>query len=147
MAPAAQRLALERGRPFAELAAELGIEIELERLVYYAHWITPEAIPQRFDTRFFLAVLPSGQTVSPSPYEIAEGLWIDLPAALARAKAGELQAHFATLAHLRRLAAFAIMEELLEFARTKPVVPVMPLTRQLAGRVVPYLPPDLDDVW
>src|SRR5688572_7167319 len=57
---AEQREQLERGRRVGEFMKETGITIAPEKLTYYAHWITPEAIPQRFDTRFFLARLPEG---------------------------------------------------------------------------------------
>src|SRR5207244_12810273 len=65
----------------------LPIWFSLEDFVYYAHWITPEALPQRFDTRFFLARVPAEQEATPSPYEMAEGIWIDVATALERARA------------------------------------------------------------
>lgn len=141
------RRAVEQGRPFAEAVAELGARLALDRLIYYAHWTTPEAAPQRFDARFFITLLPEGQTATPSPFEMAEGIWITAAAALERSGAGELPLHFATLNHLRRLARCSRLDDLLEAARTKPVVPVMPHTREENGRIVPFLPPDLDGVW
>lgn len=141
------RATVERGRPFCEAARELGARFSLDDFVYYAHWITPEAIPQRFDTRFFLARMPDGQEATPSRFEMAEGIWVDVATALERARAKDLSLHFATLNHLRRLAPFEGIDELFAFARGKPVVPVMPNTRVNDGRVVPSLPPELDGVW
>jgi hypothetical protein len=132
---------------FADLVADLGVRLELDRLVYYAHWITPEALPQRFDARFFIARLPEGHEASPSPFELADGAWMSADQALEGAKAREFQLHFATLNHLRRLAPYPKMNDLLAFARTKSVVPVMPATREQEGRLVPYLPPELGDEW
>jgi 8-oxo-dGTP pyrophosphatase MutT (NUDIX family) len=144
---ASQREELEKGRRLGDFMKETGIAIAPERLTYYAHWITPEAIPQRFDTRFFLARLPDGQEATPSPYEMAEGLWISASDALERAKAGTLSLHFATLNHLKRLAPFRTIEELLAFAATKPVLPVMPETRENDGRPVPFLSPEIEGNW
>ena len=144
--PGEQRLAIERGRPFADIVTGLA-PLALDRLVYYGHWITPEAVPQRFDTRFFIAELLDGEHTSPSPFEMSEGLWITIEDALERARAGALPLHFATLNHLRRLAPYPTLEDLLDFARTKPVVPVMPATRQHEGRIVPFLPPELEGAW
>ena len=144
---AAQREELERGRALSDVLHELGAALALENLVYYARWITPEAVPQRFDTRFFLARLPEGQVASPSPFEMADGIWLSPGDALTRAKSGELALHFATMNHLRRLAPYRTIDELFAFARTKQVVPLMPSTREKDGRVVPFIPPELEGVW
>jgi len=141
------RAAVERGRAFHEVASELGAMPSLDDFVYYAHWITPEALPQRFDTRFFLARMPGEQEASPSPYEMAEGIWTTAETALERAKTRDLPLHFATLNHLRRLASYKAIDELFDFARTKPVPPVMPNTRERDGRIMPYLPSELEGVW
>ncbi len=143
----ALRGAVERGEPFFEAAQALGARFSIADIVYYAHWITPEALPQRFDTRFFLARMPEGQEATPSPFEMAEGIWIRVSTALERAKARELSLHFATLNHLRRLEPFENIDELFAFARSKPVVPVKPNTRESDGRIVPFLPPELEGVW
>jgi 8-oxo-dGTP pyrophosphatase MutT (NUDIX family) len=140
-----RREALEHGLSLAEFIAQTGIVLGLDRLVYYAHWITPEAIPQRFDTRFFLARLPEGQEASPSPFEMADGQWIEPNEALERARA--LSLHFATFNHLRRLAPYRGIDELFRFAESKSVIPVMPSTRETDGRVVPFLPPEVEGVW
>jgi 8-oxo-dGTP pyrophosphatase MutT (NUDIX family) len=53
---AAARAALLAGRAgFAELLAGLGVRLDAGRLRYWAWWVTPEAEPRRYDTRFFLA--------------------------------------------------------------------------------------------
>ncbi len=144
---AAQRDALERRQPLLELARELGVRLALEQLVYYAHWITPEAVPQRFDTRFFLARLPERQEASPSAFEMADGIWISAEDALARSKGGDLTLHFATINHLKRLAPYRAVDDLFAFAATKQVLPVMPNTRERNGRVVPFLPTEIEGVW
>jgi 8-oxo-dGTP pyrophosphatase MutT (NUDIX family) len=144
---AAQRQQLESGAPLQTLTEATGAVLALEQLTYYARWITPEALPQRFDARFFVARLPAGQEASPSPYEMADGLWIGASEALERARAGTLSLHFATLNHLRRLAPYRDVEELFAFASSKAVVPVMPSTREKDGRLIPFLPPEIEGVW
>ena len=44
---------------FAELLRAEELFLRVERLVYWAHWITPSIVPRRFDTRFFLAPVPA----------------------------------------------------------------------------------------
>ena len=44
-----------------ETTEETGVKLKSDDLVPWAHWITPEPAPRRYDTRFFLAALPDGQ--------------------------------------------------------------------------------------
>ncbi len=60
----------------SHLAQQEKIFLALDQLHYYAHWITPEARSIRFDTRFFVALHPSGQEASHDQRETTHGLWI-----------------------------------------------------------------------
>jgi 8-oxo-dGTP pyrophosphatase MutT (NUDIX family) len=55
---------LEGTTSFGELLARLGLMLRADLLTPWARWITPEAAPRRFDTWFFAASLPPGQTAS-----------------------------------------------------------------------------------
>ena len=43
---------------FLKVLTDNGMVLALDELVPYAHWITPEGMPKRFDTWFFLAAAP-----------------------------------------------------------------------------------------
>ncbi len=59
---AAHRAALCEGKTtFLEVLTDNGMLLALDELVPYAHWITPEGMPKRFDTWFFLAAAPPEQ--------------------------------------------------------------------------------------
>ena len=45
----------------AELLAREDLELTCHLLVPFAHWITPEFMPKRYDTHFFLAAAPADQ--------------------------------------------------------------------------------------
>jgi len=45
-------------RAFWQLVKGEDLRLATDRLVYFAHWITPEGQPLRFDTRFFAAPMP-----------------------------------------------------------------------------------------
>ncbi len=59
---AASRAALcESKTTFAKILTDNAIVLALDELLPYAHWITPEGMPKRFDTWFFLAAAPPEQ--------------------------------------------------------------------------------------
>jgi 8-oxo-dGTP pyrophosphatase MutT (NUDIX family) len=71
-----------------------------DRLVYFAHWVTPEDLPLRFDTRFFAAELPAGQDASGDDHEVIALRWISPGDALAAQKRGELSLRYPTIRNL-----------------------------------------------
>lgn len=110
---AGRRAALQRGEiDLPGLLVAERLYCDLARLVYFFHRITPEHYAIRFDTRFYLAALPTGQCPLHASEEVAESLWISPAAALARAEAGGYRMMPPTLAVLRRLSAFRSWEEL-----------------------------------
>jgi 8-oxo-dGTP pyrophosphatase MutT (NUDIX family) len=66
------------------------LTLATDRLVYFAHWITPEEQPLRFDTRFFAAPTPPGQDAVADGREITEVRWLSPDEAFAAAKSGEI---------------------------------------------------------
>jgi recombination protein RecT len=74
---------LAAGVAWPAALAELSLTPALDRLVFLARWITPEAVARRFDTRFYIARRPSGQTIHPQAGEVADWLWISPADALA----------------------------------------------------------------
>ena len=56
--------------------------IDGRALAIFAHWLTPEAEPRRFDTYFAVALLPAGQRATLDPHETTELTWISPASAL-----------------------------------------------------------------
>jgi 8-oxo-dGTP pyrophosphatase MutT (NUDIX family) len=104
----------------------LNLQVALDNVVYFAHWITPEAEPRRYDTRFFAAALPEGRTIRPDAREMDDALWISPADALERFEAGALPMVFPTVRTLQQLAPFRTVHDALEDLKTKDVDPVLP---------------------
>ncbi|MGQ0814581.1 MAG: NUDIX hydrolase [Gemmatimonadota bacterium] len=102
------------------------LRIVLDDVVYFAHWITPEAEPRRYDTRFFAAALPAGREIRPDAREMDDALWISPRQALERFGAGTLPMVFPTVRTLQDLEAFGSVAEVLDELRRKDVQPVRP---------------------
>lgn len=54
----------------------------LSNLGRWSHWITPELMNKRFDTRFFIVLMPENQTCAPDNMETKHGIWISPQKAL-----------------------------------------------------------------
>ena len=82
-----------------EVLGRRALVLRADLLTPWARWITPEASPRRFDTWFFAAALPPGQTATAAPEgfgdhtdpgESESGTWLGPAAALEAAQAGEI---------------------------------------------------------
>lgn len=127
-----------------ELHEEAGVRLDRASLIPFSHWITPPNEARRYDTHFFLAAAPADQDPVADDHETHDGRWIDPNDALRDHRAGELRLVYPTVKHLERLAAFVSVDDLLAFARAKPIVTVAPHASPDAGYVMPA---ELEGAW
>lgn len=109
-----------------ELLEEADIRIDPAGMHLFSHWITPASEPRRYNTFFFAAHAPHGQSGRADAVETHDARWISPAAALEAAARGEMRILYPTLKHLERLAAFSGTSALLAYARSKPIVTIMP---------------------
>ncbi len=69
------RAAALRACAVRETEEETGVILSGEHLIDWAHWITPEFEPRRYDTWFFLAALPAGQVAADISGETDRAAW------------------------------------------------------------------------
>ncbi|HEY4450635.1 MAG TPA: NUDIX hydrolase [Solirubrobacteraceae bacterium] len=133
-----------RAAAVRELSEEAGITLlDPGELVKFSRWITPAQVQIRFDTHFFLAPLPDGQSPRIDGEECVDLGWFTPQAALLAHRAEEIVLVFPTIKHLEQLSEFASVEELLAYARGREVVPVQPrvvLEGEVARIVLPGEP-------
>ncbi|HEV3195731.1 MAG TPA: hypothetical protein VGZ06_06295 [Candidatus Cybelea sp.] len=144
-----RQLATERARlrggelSFAQFLARHDWFADACALRLFSHWITPPSEPRRYNTHFFLAEAPPDQIALADAFETHDGLWIAPGAALARFRSGELHLVYPTIKHLERLVAFDSVDAALDFARTKPIVTIMPKDSGADFQI----PPGLEGAW
>ncbi|HEY8779635.1 MAG TPA: NUDIX hydrolase [Solirubrobacterales bacterium] len=110
-----------------ELTEEASIELDgPDELVPFSHWITPEIVPVRFDTWFYLALAPAHSTPEPDGSETTEAAWWEPRLSLKAHRDGELELVFPTIKQLESLLAHATSEEALEAVRGRPVEAIHP---------------------
>lgn len=120
------------------------LELAVDALVPFAHWITPEFMPKRFDTHFYLVPAPRDQVAAHDGEESVDSVWIAPSEAVADAKARRRPIIFPTLRNLIKLARSANVAEAIERARREPVVTVLPTVGKSAHGAVIQIPAEAD---
>jgi len=102
-----------------ELVVSEGWTLAFSRLARWAHWITPELMPHRFDTRFFLAFVPSGQECMPDARETTHGIWVTPAQGLAANLEGQIPLSPPTLVTLQELLHYRDIKDLEKEAQSR----------------------------
>jgi 8-oxo-dGTP pyrophosphatase MutT (NUDIX family) len=115
---------------FLDLVASSGLLLDVDRLVYWSHWITPSHEPRRFDTHFFAVAMPEGQVASLDQRESTELAWLTPRDVCAAAASGSMLIAPPTLLTLEDIdEAYALhggVSEMLAAERGRAAPPVMP---------------------
>lgn len=133
---------------FIAMLQQEKLKLDLSRLIYFSHWITPLTEKYRFDTRFFLTHAPANQIAEIDNQEMFDGIWIRPQEALAQSKAGQMSIIYPTLMHLEWLSRYGSIEEACEAGQKKRVVAAMP--DQLSDDEINpifLLPAEIRDSW
>lgn len=139
------RQALRQERPaLLELVRNEGLELACDQLVPFAHWITPEPVPKRFDTHFFLATAPTGQHALHDGEEAVDGVWLRPAQALAEAASGQRIIIWPTRMNLSKLARSQHVSQALDAARKSSIVTVLPQLVDGAQGKVMRIPVEAD---
>lgn len=117
-----------------DVLEELDLTLDATGMVHIAHWVTPVVEPRRYDTHFFVAVLPPERTAAADPREMSEAAWLAPTDALERFEGGELPMVFPTVHTLQTLRAFRSTEDVLGSFRDRRVERILPrLVRTASG--------------
>ncbi|MEV1170018.1 NUDIX hydrolase [Nonomuraea sp. NPDC049784] len=128
------RLALiDRSLSFADFLARRGLVLRSDLLKPWAHWITPEIEHRRFDTRFFVAVLPEGQRTRDVGGEADHVAWKRPAEAIELAHQGEIFLMPPTYRTLTELSAHDSVAGVL--AEHREIVPIMPRAVEIEGEM------------
>lgn len=112
-----------------EVGEESAVGIAAGDLLPWSRWVTPEVVPIRFDTRFYVALAPAHCKPVPDEAEVDMARWIHPAAGLEEHGRGELELSFPTIKHLEELSGFADADAVLEDARSRRVEPITPKVR------------------
>ncbi|WP_416959455.1 NUDIX hydrolase [Streptomyces sp. Agncl-13] len=125
-----------RDLSFAEFLDRRGLVLRSDLLGAWARWITPEFETRRYDTWFFVAVLPEGQRTRNASTEADRTVWITPGDAAASYDKGDLTMMPPTIATLRGLIPYGSAAEALSAAPERDLTPVLARARLEADEVV-----------
>jgi len=123
----------ERKITFKKVLTDNAMLLALGELVPYAHWITPEGMPKRYDTWFFLAAAPPEQAGAHDGKESTDSIWVSPREALEGGDNGRFKLPFPTTRNLIRLGKQTNVKTALDDARGRKIVSVMPVMTRLNG--------------
>jgi 8-oxo-dGTP pyrophosphatase MutT (NUDIX family) len=128
------RVALvDRSLSFVEFLGRRALGVRSDLLRAWAHWITPEFEPRRYDTRFFLAALPQGQRTRDVSGEADRVVWMRPSAATAAVDDGAMEMLPPTYVTLQEIADFPTVRAALAAAASRDIVTVTPGVELIDG--------------
>jgi 8-oxo-dGTP pyrophosphatase MutT (NUDIX family) len=120
------RKAVDTGeRRLVDICGDEGLQLAVDSIYYFSHWITPEGPSRRYDTRFFVTRAPDAQVPLHDNHEVIANLWIRPSEALDRHRAGDFELIFPTIRSLISLSQFDSAEALLAHAAAINDVPAI----------------------
>ncbi|HSP37833.1 MAG TPA: NUDIX hydrolase [Frankiaceae bacterium] len=131
---------LDRAFSLSDLLARRQLRLRADLLRPWAHWVTPEVEPKRYDTRFFVAAMPAGQATRDVGGESDRMVWLRPQEALDLHEAGGLAMLPPTAFTLAELTAYSSVNSVLAAANERDIKPVLPrvvLTGEQAQLLLP----------
>ncbi|MFI5718077.1 NUDIX hydrolase [Nocardia sp. NPDC051750] len=130
-----------RDLTLAEFLAEEKLVLRADLLRPWARWITPTVERRRYDTNFFVAVLPEGQLADGATSETDLVTWSTPATALATWKTGEHVLLPPTWSQLTSLSGYANTAEIL--AAEPAIEPIQPEFGEVDGKKLLKFPDNM----
>ena len=133
---------LREGHSFNAVLAHMALRLQTLNVVPWSRWITPvtpSVTNKRFDTRFFVAVVPGGQVASHDNFETTESIWLSPRHALQQYWDRQIELAPPQIMSLAHLSRHAGVESVLAEARGRrpPVIQPEPFDHE-GSRVICY---------
>jgi 8-oxo-dGTP pyrophosphatase MutT (NUDIX family) len=128
------------GLPILDFLKANDLRLACDQLVRFAHWITPDMMPKRFDTHFFLAASPADQAAMHDGHETVDSVWGNPGQIAEESKQGKWTVIFPTLMNIEKLGKSSTVAEAMQNARDGKIVTVLPVVKQIDGETVLEIP-------
>jgi 8-oxo-dGTP pyrophosphatase MutT (NUDIX family) len=123
-----------------ELVEQENLRLANDLLVPFAHWITPDFMPKRFDTHFYLVAAPPDQLAIHDGGESVDSVWTRPADAEVERSAGRRTIIFPTFMQVKKLGREDRVADAIAAARSAPVVTVLPRVEDRDGVKMMVIP-------
>ncbi|MEX1147051.1 MAG: NUDIX hydrolase [Sphingomonadales bacterium] len=117
-----------------------GLTLAADLLIPFSHWITPVIRRSRFDTMFYLAVMPAGQMVQHDGNEAVGAFWVAPEDMVGRHGYDIKTLMFPQRLNLLELSRARTVTEALEIGVRRPVVPILPELEKTDEGIFAHIP-------
>jgi 8-oxo-dGTP pyrophosphatase MutT (NUDIX family) len=132
----------EKELSLKDLARLEKLTYAVDTLLPYSHWITPDTVRKRFDTRFFIAKLPQGQKTDYDPVELMGYEWRTPDIILEQNHSAKIKLIPPTLKTIEELSLFKSIDDVISHVRSRPIYPILPQVHSENNSIVIKLPHD-----
>lgn len=123
-----------KGIPFQKLLYTHGVKLHLDKMEPFAHWVTPETVPRRFDTYFYL-VPDDGHLEDFDGEEAVSAKWVKPREILRDWETDKVPLMFPTRLNLLKLSRSSTVAAAMQATRQQPVIKVLPRLKRKADGV------------
>ncbi|MBT8078807.1 MAG: NUDIX domain-containing protein [Gammaproteobacteria bacterium] len=129
------------------------LRLPCDQLYYISYWVTPRSEPRRFSTRFFLAIVPEGQSARHDGAELTDSCWMRPAEVLKAGSERDMILPRPTRTTLRHIAEFEDVDGVVQWARSRlesGIAQQLPAFVTVNGKNMvvmpgsPYYPEDFD---
>ena len=120
---------LREGLSFDKVLAQMALRLQCSSVLPWSRWITPKqpsVTNKRFDTRFFVAAVPSDQIARHDDHEATESVWLSPRAALEQYWEDRIELAPPQIMSLVQLARHTQVHSVLQAARQQPPPVIAP---------------------
>lgn len=125
---------LVKSKPFDRALAEQRAQLSLSSMVHFAHWVTPETMPRRFDTHFYLAE-DIGHFEQHDGNEAISARWVQPRVILSDWEKDRVPLMFPTRLNLIKLARSSTVKAALIATKQARVVKILPKISKKGRRI------------
>lgn len=125
-----------------EAQEEAGLHVDIDSLLYFAHWTTPEQAPKRYATWFFVSDIFSATDVAVDGSEIVDYLWVSPADAIQKLHNKQIKMMPPTFITLQELSSCADVGAAMGMYSQRKVIPMTPRVGKAEDGVCMLYPGD-----